>query len=83
MVAEDIAFAAQLEALREALATGEGEPGEVGGGVAGGAFKQKQGSIRLSLPLRQNILLIFLCDCPITDALHIIYCILYYKTENK
>jgi hypothetical protein len=39
MAAEDIAFAAQLEALREALATGEGEPGGVGAEVAGGAFK--------------------------------------------
>jgi hypothetical protein len=34
MAAEDIAFAAQLEALREALATGEGEPGGAGAGVA-------------------------------------------------
>jgi hypothetical protein len=40
--AEDSAFAALSEVLREALAIGEGEPGEVGGGVAGGAFSKKE-----------------------------------------
>jgi hypothetical protein len=39
LAAEDIAFAAQPEALREVLATVEGEPGGVGARVAGGAFK--------------------------------------------
>ncbi len=38
---EDTVFAAPLEASREALAIGEGEPGEAGGGVAGGAINKK------------------------------------------